>query len=177
MIDPYRNENYEAVGRLQMDILAEALACDTTRVATFQWDRAGSTVLFDWLDGVSEHHHDLAHANDGPQLRSIGRWYHEQLAYFLQRLDSIPQGDKTLLDYTVLVWANGMRQGNRHNNVDLPVMLFGGGDGFFKTNRSVDVGMPHNHLLVSLCHSMGLTDVQTVGETDYRGPATALHAV
>ncbi len=173
--NPFKNSNYPAVGKAQMDLLVAALSCDLTRVATFMWDRAGSNTVFEWL-GIRDDHHDLTHARKAEELTKIGRWYCEQLAYLCQRLKSVPQGDKTLLDHTVIVFANGMTNGGGHTNTNLPLILAGGANGFFKTNRIVEFNRPHNHLLVSLCHAMGLNTVQSFGNPAYVGAGTELHA-
>ena len=64
-----------------------------------------------------------------PELASYAKinTYHVQmLNYFLKKLDSIQDGDATLLDRTVVLYGNGMSDGNVHNNLKVPVMVVGG---------------------------------------------------
>ena len=89
--------NMPAVGKLQMDLLAAALACDLTRVATLQWTHAESNQTFPFI-GVTGQHHAMSHAGDGDaaaqeNLTKINVWYAEQLRYLLDRLASYREGD------------------------------------------------------------------------------------
>lgn len=181
-VDPYANDNYPHIGRLQMDMLAMSLACNLTRVASLQWSTSVSNTRFSWLDNpIAEGHHDLSHFDDSSvdalgKLTRINTWYAEQLAYLLDRLDAIPEGDGTLLDNTVVVWVNELGRGNNHSHFPVPFLTAGKAGGRLKTGRFLDFGRtPHNNLLVSLCHAMGLDDVTTFGNPTYcTGPLSGL---
>lgn len=160
--------NMPAVGKLQMDIAASALACDLTRVVTLQWTYAESNQTFPWL-GITDFHHTMSHAGDNDavaqeSLTKINVWYAEQLAYFLGKLASYTEGDRTLLDNTAVVWCNEVGKGNNHSHRDLPFLIAGSCGGRFRTGRFVDymaggaAGRPHNDLLVALARAMGTTD-------------------
>ena len=169
--DIYATENFPHVGRLQMDLLAMSLACDLTRVASLQWSTSVSNKQFSWL-GIEEGHHDLSHESDTnadarAKLVQINRWYAEQYAYLLERLSSIPEGDGTLLDNTVVLWCNELGVGNAHTRRDVPYVLAGSCGGWFRTGRSLDFeGKNHNDLLVSICQAMGVA-VDTFGNPAY----------
>lgn len=172
------------VGKLQLDLLAGALACDLTRVASIQWTHAETNHTFPFL-GISGAHHKISHAGDQEleeqeRLVKINAWYGEQLAYFLQRLASYSEGDRTLLDNTVVVWCNEVGQGNNHSHLDLPFLLAGSCGGQLATGRFVDYqaggaeGRPHNDLLVSLANAMQV-DIQTFGAAEHcTGPLSGL---
>lgn len=176
-------ESLPAVGQLQLDIAASALACDLTRVATVQWTHAESDQTFPFL-GVAGAHHSLSHAGDQDaaaqeSLTKINEWYAKQLAYLLAKLASYPEGEGTLLDNTVVVWCNEVGKGNNHDHRDLPFVLAGSCGGYFATGRFVDyqasgAGHPHNDLLVSLANAMGLAD-ETFGDPAHcTGPLPGL---
>jgi hypothetical protein len=160
--------NMPAVGKLQMDIAAAALACDLTRVVTLQWTHAESNQSFPWL-GINDAHHVISHAGDTDaaaqeKLTQINVWYAQQLAYLLGKLDSYREGERTLLDNTAVLWCNEVGKGNNHAHRDLPFLLAGSCGGHFRTGRFVDyqangaAGHPHNNLLVSLAQAMGTKD-------------------
>ena len=159
--DHRREENFPATGRAMMDLIATSLACDLTRVASLQWSRSVSQVKHTWA-GVSDPHHDLSHrsfdddtANE--ELVKINRWYADQFAYLIDRLDSIPEGDGTVLDHTVVIWTNELGEGNSHTRNNVPIVMAGGANGFFETGRYHTFDQrEHNDLLVSLCQAMGL---------------------
>jgi hypothetical protein len=174
-MDVQASENLPAVGRLHMDLLAAAFRCDLARVATLQWTHAESNQTFPFL-GLTGQHHAMSHAGDGDlaaqeSLTRINVFYAEQLAYLLDRLAATREGDRTLLDNTVVLWANEVGKGNNHAHRDLPFLLAGSAGGHFRTGRFVDYqargrSQPHNNLLVSLANAMGLADT-TFGDPEH----------
>lgn len=170
-LDHEADENYPTVSRLQMDLLVSAMACDQTRVATFMWNRSTSLQTFPWL-GFNDPHHDLSHAGDSnteaqDKLIAINQFYAGELAYLLERLAAVPEGDGTMLDHTLVVWGNELAKGNSHGVDPVPLVLAGGAQGFFRMGRNLTYdSVPNNRLLVSLCHYMGLEDQSTFGNLD-----------
>ena len=115
-----------------MDMLAMALACDLTRVASLTF---GDYQDWPWLDvDFPSGWHDAVHA--GPVTAELEddlidsyRWYNEQLAYLLAALDSIPEGNGTLLDHTLVVSGNVFSTGSNHSHSGKAYVLAGGGAG------------------------------------------------
>lgn len=172
-------DNMPLIGRLQMDTMAMAFACDLTRVGTLQWGWAGANTKHPWLD-INEWHHTLSHepiSNDGAmdKLVSVNRWYSEQLAYFLGRLAEMPEGDGTVLDNTVVLWCNELSDGRFHTHQNMPWLLAGSAGGYFRTGRYMQyANKSHNDLLLSLCHAMGVED-ETFGDPSFcSGPLSGL---
>jgi len=163
--------NYPNVGKLQMDMLVAALACDQTRVASLQWSRSVSQIGFPFL-GISQGHHDLSHKDDTDTaaqdaLVKINTWYAQQFAYLLGKLDAVVEADgTTLLDNTMVVWVNELAKGNIHSHNPMPVILAGSCQKAIRTGRYLKVAsVPHNNLLVSIANAMG------VGLTTFGNPA------
>lgn len=169
-VDHGANENFPAVSRLQSDMLAMAMACDLTRVASLQWSSAVSGTRHTWA-GVEEGHHDLSHLGDGDQsmvdkITTINTWFAGEVAYLLQALSEIPEGDGSVLDNTLVVWGNELSRGNSHGRMPMPFVLAGGAGGALEMGRFLQhQGVPHNRLLVSIGHAMGL-DMQSFGNND-----------
>jgi hypothetical protein len=182
-IDPYANDNFPAVGRAQMDLLVTALACGLTRVASIQWAHTVSPTVFRWLN-LSEGHHDLSHKDDS-NVRGVAdfvtseRWFAEQFAYLLGALAAIPEPGATgsMLDHTLVVWAKELADGRRHDGKSVPFILAGKAGGYLKTRRYSNFnGAPHQKLLVSICHAMGLTNLTFGDPTHGTGPLDGLSA-
>jgi len=163
--------NYPAIGKLHMDLLVMALACDLTRVATLQWSASTNNKPYPFLmydDGsgakpIMDDEHVMGHQPDSDvhawnKLRVIRRWYMEQYAYLLGRMSEIKEGEGSMLDNTVVVLGSEIARGNTHSHMDAPFLLAGSGGGYFKTGRSIDYpgNVPHNNLLVSVMNAMGL---------------------
>jgi hypothetical protein len=156
----------------QLDVLAAALACNLTQVASLQLKVGDNdNNPYPWL-GVNDGHHPLSHSGDGDlvakdKLTKIYTWYADRFAYFLGKLDAIPEGNGTVLDNTLVVWSSEIGKGNNHSFSKLPVVLAGGAAGKVTTGRYlVYDNVPHNRLLVAMCHAMGLDQVQKFGSTD-----------
>jgi hypothetical protein len=167
-MDPHVMANFPAVSRLQMDMMILAHTCGLTRVSTLMWANADSWQFFPWV-GVNEEHHTLSHRGDSDavatdKLIKINTWHSTQVAYLLDKLDAVQEvGGGTMLDSTVLLWGNELGIGNSHSYKNIPWVLAGGG-GYFKMGRYLQyTDQPHNNLLVSICHAMGMTDVTTFG--------------
>jgi hypothetical protein len=79
---------------------------------------------------VPDAHHSISHHGNNPEklasYAKINTYHVQMLNYFLKKLDSIQDGDATLLDRTVVLYGSGMSDGNVHNNLKVPVMVVGG---------------------------------------------------
>ena len=158
------------VWQAQWQMLARALACDMTRVASMQFAVAENDhTLYEWLGIDYEIHHLITHSNTDEakaDLSILYAWYSEQLAYFLDLLDAIPEGDGTVLDHTLVVWGSEIGRGWDHSFDLVPFVVAGGGNGAWPTGRFLDAGgVEHNRLLVSIARAMGV-DIDTFGGTD-----------
>ena len=152
-----------------MNITARAFACDLTRVSTMMFHGMNNGV---GITGTQ--FHDIAHqsvANAGEQHFLVRAFTASQVRLLVDALDSIPEGDGTVLDNTVIMWAPelGMwesgRPGNSHLRTEVPALLIGGAGGFLSTGQVVDLeGARYSRLLLTLVHAMGLTDVTSVGD-------------
>ena len=155
--------------RLMADMMVLAFQTDQTRIATCMFGRAGSNRSYRMID-VPDGHHDLSHHGNNPvkleKIRKINQFHVQQLAYFLERLKSIPEGEGTLLDQSMIVYGSGLSDGNRHNNENLPVLLAGGGGGSLKPGRHIryQEETPMTNLFMSLLERVGV-DVPYVGDS------------
>jgi hypothetical protein len=127
--------------RLMLDIMALAFWSDASRVTTFMFGNSVSNRNFSFLDGVHGGHHSISHHMDKAETLEeyirITQWHTEQYAYFLNKLKSIKEGDKTLLDNSMVVFASDLRDGNRHSPRNLPIILAGKGGGKIKTGQNL----------------------------------------
>lgn len=156
--------------RLMADMMVLAFQTDQTRIATCMFGRAGSNRSYRMID-VPDGHHDLSHHGNNPEklekIRKINQFHVQQLAYFLERLQSIQEGEGTLLDQSMIVYGSGLSDGNRHNNENLPVLLAGSGGGTLRPGRHIryQEETPMTNLFMSLLERVGV-------ETPYIGDST-----
>ena len=124
--------------RLMCDIIAMAFQTDKTRVATLLQARDLSALYYPFLNGVKDGHHGESHNNNSDGYEGIARFHLSQLAYLATKLDSMPEGDGTVLDHSCLMFLSNMWIGRKHDNSKLPLILAGGLSGTLKTGRTFD---------------------------------------
>lgn len=167
-VPAYKVANIPGLGKLQMDLLAMAFACDLTRVSSIMWTNSASGKAFPWLN-IPEGHHELAHRGDGDldaqeKLTKINTWYAEQFAYLIAKLKAIPEGDGSVLDNTLLIWVNEHQKGNDHSRHEIPYVLAGKAGGAMKPGRwmRVEGEVAHNDLWTGCMNAMGI-EAKTFG--------------
>jgi hypothetical protein len=152
------------VGRLMMDMLVMALACDITPVATLMWSDTEAKHTLPWL-GLNEHVH--YYMNDGgyhpEELTQIFTWYTTQHTYLIEQLAQVSVGERTLLDETLLFFGSHLQHPATHAKTDMPFLLAGGG----LPGKWHDGGhRPHNDLLLALCNLFG-DERTTFGDPEF----------
>ncbi len=121
------------INQVFADLAAMVLACDQTRVISNQFTYPVNNVLFpDATDG----HHNLTHDEPGdqPQVHAITIQCVDALAAFLRTLDSIPEGDGTLLDNCAILATSDVSEGRTHSLDDFPIVIAGSACGVLKTD-------------------------------------------
>jgi hypothetical protein len=147
-----------AMLKTMYDLMAAALRCDVTRVATIDIydDGGGDGNSFPWL-GINRDYHAVAHGGSGSAADKIkiDAWLYSNVANLVKQLDETVEGGGTALDNSVVVVGNGQEDGASHKVAPIPFCLIGSCGGFFKTGRVVKYANGvHNKLLASICNAM-----------------------
>ena len=120
--------SYADHARLMFDLQVLALQGDVTRIITFQLARETSNRTYPDI-GVSDPHHPLSHhGNDLKKIErmaKINRFHASLVAEYVKKLQETPDGDGTLLDHSALLYGSGMGNPNKHDHVDLPILVAG----------------------------------------------------
>src|SRR5436190_5672776 len=123
--------------RLMCDIIALGFQTDKTRVATLLLCRDLSGLFYPFLD-VRTAHHPASHDDLSDAYERVSRYYCSQLAYLAGRLDSMREGEGTVLDNSCLMFISSMWSGSKHDSTKVPVLLAGGLGGTLETGRVLD---------------------------------------
>lgn len=123
--------------KLMCDIIAIAFQTDRTRVASLIISRDLSAMYYPFLE-VAEGHHAASHNNLSEGYERIARFHVSQLAYLASKLDSMPEGDGTVLDNSCLMFLSELWIGRLHDNSRLPLVLAGGLGGTLETGRTLN---------------------------------------
>jgi hypothetical protein len=147
--------------RLLGDMMVLAFQADITRISTFMFANEGSNRAYKQI-GINDGHHETSHHGRNPEklenLKKINRFHVEQLAYILQKMQSVKEGNRTLLDNTMLVYGGGISDGDRHNHDDLPLLIAGGAGGTLKGGQHIKYknGTPMTNLLITMLDRFGV---------------------
>ncbi|WP_206028456.1 DUF1552 domain-containing protein [Thalassoroseus pseudoceratinae] len=123
--------------KLMCDIIAMAFQTDKTRVATLLMCRDISGLFYPFLN-VRKAHHSGSHDDRSDDWEKVSRYYCSQVAYLANRLDSMPEGDGTVLDHSSLLFLNNMWSGSRHDSSKVPLFTVGSLGGTLETGRVLD---------------------------------------
>jgi hypothetical protein len=124
--------------RLMCDIIAIAFQTDKTRVASLIISRDLSAMYYPFLE-VKDGHHGASHDNNSAGYERIARFHVSQFAYLANKLDSMPEGDGTVLDHSCLMFLSNLWIGRKHDNSRLPLLLAGGLGGTLETGRTINL--------------------------------------
>lgn len=163
-------ESYQDHVRMMLELTALAFQTDTTRVVTFTLANDGSNRAFPEI-GVAEAHHQLSHHRNNPatleKIARIDRFYVEQLAWFLKRLQSTSDGETTLLDNSMVLYGSCLSEGNKHSHSNLPVVLAGRGGGTLSPGKlsAAPEPTPMCNLHLALAQRLGVR-LDRFGDSD-----------
>jgi hypothetical protein len=147
--------------RLFFDVMKLALETDSSRIMSFFID---TTVI-----------HNITHHGNRPEvlaeLRGHEEGHFDALGGFLKALAESKEEGQSLLDRTQIVYGTCMGSANSHSNVNLPVLLAGGG---FKHGQHLAFDQQNNYpltnLFVSMLQRLGIeTDEFSTGKGTFRG--------
>ncbi len=151
-----------AVTGQQFELIYQALSCDLSRVASMQLlGTAHTEVYFKWL-GADADHHGLEHEQDnapvGVLLDKVQTFFAGEIAKFLTRLKSTPEGSGTMLDNSVILFFTDFGNAAEHSHENVPFLTFGRAGGKITPGRTIDyAGGSHNSLLGSVLNVFGIT--------------------
>src|SRR2546425_4277980 len=138
-VSPFLEKNYAGFGASCLRLAPRTHRCRLPLPADLGTSRKSlhSALYYPFL-GVREGHHSASHNNNSDDYERIARFHLGQLAYLAARLDSMPEGNGTVLDNSCLMWLSNMWIGRKHDNTRLPLVLAGGLGGTLRTGRTLD---------------------------------------
>lgn len=161
--------SFEEHAKLMYDLYALAWQCDMTRVITFMIAHEFSGRTYPEI-GVPDAHHPISHHQNDPgrlaKLAKINHYHVTLFASFLNKLQSTPDGDGSLLDHAMIIYGAGMSDSNAHDPRNLPILLAGGGAGRLKggSHLRFPKDTPLANLHVTLLDKLGV-HVEKLGDS------------
>jgi hypothetical protein len=170
---------------LMFDLQVLAFESDVTRVFTFKTGRDAQNRAFP-ESGSDKPFHPTSHHGNRPEAileyNTIARYRMSMMPYFLQKLKDSVEGDRSLLDNTLIIWGSPMSDGNVHNHRRCPLLFLGHANGQLPGNLHLKApeGTPMANPLLSAMHMLGLDDMESFGDSTgtfpltYAAPAAAV---
>jgi hypothetical protein len=162
-------DEFEEHAKLMSDLMVIAYQTDMTRVISFMMAREGSNRSYRSI-GVSDGHHSVTHHQNDPEkiakTMKIDELHVRSFAYLLNKMNSTPDGDGTLLDHSVILYGSSISDGNVHTHHDLPLVLAGGASVRIKSGRHIRYApeTPMNNLLLTMLDRSGVP-AETLGDS------------
>jgi hypothetical protein len=177
----------DQIGEAHIQTAVMAMACDLTRVVSFQWGSGPSDMQLPMLKDdngglvipAGQDHHSISHLENDPvyreKLTRVNEWYAARFVSLVSQMDAIKESNgKTLLDNSIVLWVNEISEGNSHGRDNMPYVIMGSGSGALRTGRSLKFnGDPHNKLFTSIANALDI-NVTSFGDPDYSGALTGL---
>ena len=175
-MDVKAKANFPAVSKLQMDLMTAALQCGATNVATLQHGNSVDQCTYPWL-GIRKTGHDLSHGTSHADQPKVYKWYAEQFAYLLGKLDAVKEGTGTMLDNTVVLWIMEFGDSYGHRLRNLMWFVAGNAGGFLKQGQVLKFpGTSVSDLHATIQNAFGIKE-QTFGDAEFcKGPIAGLIA-
>ncbi|MEZ4471093.1 MAG: DUF1552 domain-containing protein [bacterium] len=176
----YAPEQFPAVLAAQTELLVQAMACGLTRVGVIQashhtseliMSRFAGTEMYD--PGFDMRSHQASHYGPRHDFNrrefhdyfAQRRWFVQQYARVLDALAARPEGDGTMLDYSLVLLCSEVSDGNTHAHRDMPFILGGRGAGRVRAGQVLQAdGARHAGLLAAIGQAMG-ADLPRFGDT------------
>jgi hypothetical protein len=122
--------------RIMCDILVLAFQTDTTRICTLKLNNDHGTLRFPHIGVDYMIHHLLSHTDNEDWLK-VNQFFLEQVAYVARRLDAIQEGERTVLDNSMIMLCSSMQTG-QHDATQLPVVMLGSAGGQIKGGQNLN---------------------------------------
>jgi hypothetical protein len=154
---------YSEYVKLMFDLQALAFQSDLTRVTTMMLGREGSLRVYPEIE-VPDPHHPLTHHRGHPdfieKVTKINCFHAQLFSYFVGKLQSIPDGDGTLLEHSAILYGGALSDGNAHSNVNLPLLVAGAKGGHLQVPEKT----PAANLFVTMLDGAGV-EVESFGDS------------
>jgi len=163
-------DSYGEHVKLMFDLQALAFASDVTRVFSFKMGRDGSSRVYTESESDKPFHPASHHGGNEKGVKEfqlINKYHVALLPYFLDKLKSMQEGDKNLLDKTLIMYGSPMGDSNLHNHRRVPLMLLGGANGKLQGNAHIKApdGTPMANAMLSVMHTLGMNDLKQFGDS------------
>jgi hypothetical protein len=163
-------DSFDEHVKLMFDLQAVAFMADVTRVFSFKMGRDGSGRVYP-ESGVNTAFHPASHHRDQEKriedFAKINAYHVGTLPYFLEKLKGTMDGERNLLEKSLVLYGSPMGDPNVHNHKRCPLFFVGHANGKIAGNLHVKApdGTPMANAMLTLLRRLGLEDLETFGDS------------
>ena len=163
-------DSFDEHVKLMFDLQALAFESDVTRVFSFKLSRDATGRVYP-ESGIDRGFHSTSHHGGREKniedFAQLNRYHVGLLPYFLEKLESLQEGDATLLDKAMIIYGSPMGDPNVHNHKRCPLFVVGGANGQLAGNLHLraDPGTPMANVMLDLIHRLGIDDMERFGDS------------
>jgi hypothetical protein len=159
--EPPTNVGFVESVDLMIQLMLTAFTCDYTRIVTFMLAPSGSSIVYDFLDGVYADHHTLSHYGamsaqqpDSPipdahdQLMTVKGWEFGKFAELVAAMELVSENEGDLLSNSMVTLVTEFGESNEHTSTPCTYYVAGGESGGVVPghHRVYAPGTPHSNL-------------------------------
>jgi hypothetical protein len=165
---------------VHQQIIANAFACDITRVAALQYGNDQKLMVNTTGLPYDDQHGGYIHSGASSNYANLVKFEAYLATQFVNIINLLkglsdpldPTGAKTLFDSTLLIWARDMGDAQNHDQKSMRFVLASGNGGYLKTaanGRYIKSTERHERILLNVCEAMGITSTAGFGDPGLTG--------
>src|SRR3954467_15129320 len=163
-------DSFEEPVKVMFDLQALAFAPDIPRVFSFKMGRDGSSRVYPDSGSDKPFHPASHHGGTEKNVKDfylINKYHVSMLPYFLDKLKKIQEGDKNMLDKTLIMYGSPMGDSNLHNHRRCPLFLMGKANGGLTGNLHLKApdGTPMANAMLSVLNTLGVNNMTSFGDS------------
>jgi Protein of unknown function (DUF1552) len=168
--DGSAKEDKAAKSDLMSDLIVTALACDLTRIFSYEWSAKQSETKYWEVNVDASHHEGVSHTNSqGPEMRRIVQFIMSNLAKMARKMAAQKEGAGNILDNTLILGSSEHANSGAHNFTDHPYILVGKAGGKIRAGQHYRDTQNGNYnaprVLFTVAKAMG-SPVTSIGQTE-----------
>jgi hypothetical protein len=172
-----------AANVIHQSIIANAFACDITRVACLQYGNDQKLMVNAPGTGLpyDDQHGGFIHSGASSNFANLVKFEAYLATQFVNIINLLKgfqdpeDASKTLFDTTLMLWARDMGDADQHNQQSMRFVLANGSNGgYLKTaagGRYIKSTERHERILLNVCEAVGITSYAGFGDPGLTGTA------
>ena len=149
--------------KLQFDLLALAFEADITRVGSLLFARDLTGRRYPASEAPNAGFHGVSHHGEDParilDLAKINKYHAAMVAHLAENLKKKMEGDRSILDNSLILFGSNMGNSNQHVHHDVPHILVGKAAGNLQTGRHLaypSKTVPTGNLMLTILDKFGI---------------------